>query len=103
MIRLLFLSSLAVTGLSLTACANKAIQMGGLPEWMLDGAKIGYEPAPIAPDPALLDFKSESGQIEFSMITDARDYPLAPPKKVEKTKEVDYERGRDRRIKRLFY
>mgnify|MGYP005694360471 FL=1 len=86
MIRLLFLSSLAVTGLSLTACANKAIQMGGLPEWMLDGAKIGYEPAPIAPDPALLDFKSESGQVEFSVITDARDYPLAPPKKVEKTK-----------------
>ena len=85
--RLLFLSSLAITGLSLTACANKAIEIGGLPEWMLDGAKIGYGPAPIAPDPALLDFKSESGQVEFSVITDARDYPLAPPKKVEKTKE----------------
>lgn len=103
MIRLLSLSFLAIIGLTFTACTNNGIEMGGVPEWMLDGAKIGPEPAPMAPDPALLDFKDESGPVEFFMITDVRNYPLAPPKKVEKTKEIDYERGRDRRIKRLFY
>jgi hypothetical protein len=56
----------------------------------------------LAPDPSLLDFKSESGPVKFSMLTDVRDYTPAPKKERKKVKEVEYERGRDYRVKQLF-
>jgi hypothetical protein len=100
--RLLILSFLAALALSTNACTNNSIEMGGVPKWMMNGSKINSEPAALAPDPGLLDFENESGPVEFFMITDAHDYPLAPLKKGEKADEIDYERGRDYRVKSLF-
>lgn len=100
--RLFLLSFLATIALSTSACTNNSIEMGGVPEWMINGSKIDSEPAVLAPDPGLLDFENESGPVEFFMITDARNYPLTPLKKGEKAEEVEYERGRDYRVKSLF-
>ncbi|MEM9284211.1 MAG: hypothetical protein AAGA96_20530 [Verrucomicrobiota bacterium] len=102
--RIFTLSFLALAACFFTACqTNNAIQVGGVPEWMMGGATLDDEPAPMPPDPAMIDFRNESGPIEFFMMTDVRNYPLAPKKRVTKTKEIEYERGRDYRIKRLFY
>jgi len=104
MIRSLSLSLLAIIGLTFSACTSNEIEMGGVPKWMMNGAKLGDEPAPMAPDPELVSFRNESGPVELFMMTDIRNYPLAPEKKISKKKEIiDYERGRDYRIKRLFY
>ena len=104
MIRLITLSFFAVTAMTFTACQSRnPIELGGVPEWMFEGAKLGDEPAPMPPDPAMIDFDDESGPVEFFMVTDIRNYPLAPKKRVTKKKEIEYERGRDYRIKRLFY
>ena len=100
--RLLPLSFLAVLTLSTNACTNNSIEMSGVPGWMINGSKIDFEPIALAPDPSLLDFKSESGPVKFSMLTDVRDYTPAPKKERKKAKEVEYERGRDYRVKQLF-
>ena len=103
MIRSFFSCLLALTALSFTGCTSNKIEMGGIPSWLSSGAKLGDEPAPKRFDAAMLDFRNESGPIEFFMVTDRRNYPLAPPKKAKKTVESDpLERGRDYRIKRLF-
>ncbi len=103
MIRLLTFSSIAALALVLTSCSSQnKVQVGGVPKWMMEGARIGSEPAAMAPDPEMLDYKDESGPVEFFMITDIRNYPLSPPKKVSQVEEIEYERGRDSRIKRLF-
>lgn len=100
--RLIPLSFLAALTLSTNACTNNSLEIGGVPGWMINGAKIDFEPITLAPDPSLLDFKSESGPVKFSMLTDVRHYTPAPKKEREKAKKVEYERGRDYRVKQLF-
>lgn len=100
--RLIPLSFLAALTLSTNACTNNSVEIGGVPGWMINGAKIDFEPITLAPDPSLLDFKSESGPVKFSMLTDVRYYTPAPKKEREKAKKVEYERGRDYRVKQLF-
>lgn len=77
--------------------------MGGVPAWIADGAKLGAEPEPYKPDPAIIHHEDESGPVSFELITDNRDYSDPPVKKKTSIRTSDpIERGRDRRIKRLF-
>ncbi len=104
MIRSVFSCLIAITALTFAGCTSNEIEMGGVPSWLTSGAKLGDEPEPKRFDAAMLDFREESGPVEFFMVTDRRNYPLAPPKKAKKEVASDpLERGRDYRIKRLFH
>ncbi len=79
--------------------------MGGVPAWIASGAKFDDEPAPYKPDPAIIHFDSESGPLEFEIVTDQREYktPKTTTKKSSTSSTRDpIERGRDSRLKRLL-
>lgn len=101
--RLLFAGVLGFAAIAFTACNNEKFSVGGVPGWIESGAKIEDEPDPLQPDPRLdLDDDSEGGPVQFKFITDKRNYPDPPEKKVSKKLEPDpLERGRTYRIKRL--
>jgi len=85
---------------------NANVEVVGVPQWIANGAKLSGEPEPVRPDPAIMHHDSESGPIELRIITDRRNYP-DPPKK-RRTKKTSsgsdpLERGREYRIRRLFY
>lgn len=99
----LTLPLLVVPLMSCTSTTNGKLTMGGVPKWIAEGAKIESEPKPYRPDPAIIAHPSESGPVEFGLITDRREYKQPPVKKAKKTTPVDpLERGRDYRIRRLF-
>ncbi len=98
--RLLLFSAFATSAFALTSCQNE-LDMGGVPGWLADGAKIRDEPEPYRPDPAIIEYDSQSGPIEFGMITDKRQYKAAAKKKAAKPAADPLERGRDHRINRL--
>src|SRR5690606_18219643 len=62
----------------LPACNSNSptdrFSMGGVPAWIADGAKLGAEPEPYKPDPAIIHHEDESGPVSFELITDNRDY-----------------------------
>lgn len=91
---------LSVTFLGCTS--NDSLQVGGVPKWIAEGAKLDSEPKPYRPDPAIIIHESESGPVEFGLTTDRRTYKAPPVKKAEKPAADPFERGRDRRIRRLF-
>lgn len=100
--RLLLIGALGSALITFTSCTNDKMQVGGVPGWIEGGARIEDEPDPLAPDPRLdLDDDSEGGPVQFTLITDKRDYPDPPAKKAEKPGPDPLERGRDYRIKRL--
>ncbi len=91
----------------LPACNSNSstdkFSMGGVPAWIAGGAKLGEEPEPYKPDPAIIHHDDESGPVSFELITDKREYSDPPVKKKTSIRTSDpIERGRDRRIKRLF-
>jgi len=80
---------------------SDTFSMGGVPQWLADGAQLDSEPGPVRPDPAIIVYEDESDPINFELITDRRTYKQPPVKK--KTSSADpLERGRDYRIRRLF-
>lgn len=88
---------------SFVGCTSQSsVEVGGVPKWIAGGAQLDAEPAPYRPDNALIAHESESGPIEFSMITDRRAYEAPPAKKRIKSSSDPLERGRERRIRRLF-
>ncbi len=102
--RFVFTFAAGVFALALSSCATEeSISMGGVPEWVAEGAKLQKEPAPVPPDPAIIRHEDESGPVEFFIVTDNQKYP--EPGNVTKKKEVSIhdqiESGRDSRIKRL--
>lgn len=101
--RLLFLLPLLTLPVFVASCvSNDRVELAGVPEFIADGAEISPEPKPLRPDPAIMRFKEESGPVELHIITDNRKYPVPPKKKEKVEKEIEYERGRDARIRRLF-
>ena len=87
----------------LASCSSNAnVEVNGVPEFIAGGARISAEPEPLRPDPAIQHFHEESGPVEMRIVTDKRTYPEPRPRKKKAEKEIDYERGRDYRIKRLF-
>jgi len=100
MFRISILSAVIAAAAFLTSCSNK-MEMAGVPGWIASGAKIGDEPEPYRPDPAIIEHESEGGPIEFKMITDKRQYKAPPAKKKTKPEPDPLERGREWRIKRL--
>lgn len=94
---------LAVLSFSMTGCTtSEKFSMGGVPRWIADGAKLESEPAPLRPDPAIIEHEDESGPVHFEWITDRRSYKTPPVKKSTKVATSDpLERGRDARIRRL--
>ncbi len=100
--RLLRYGLLPLLTLSCLGCtSNTSLDVGGVPKWIAGGATLDHEPKPYRPDPAIIVHENESGPVEFGLITDRRFYP-APPAKVKKPEPDLLERGRDRRIRRLF-
>jgi hypothetical protein len=100
----LFILPLSILGAAvLVGCAsNDKVIVGGVPEWIADGAKLSSEPAPRKPDAAVPHFPSESGPIEFTVITDKRTYPAPPRASTARRSEPDpLERNREARIRRL--
>ena len=102
-----FLLALPILSLPflVTSCTTNAnVEVGGVPKFFADGAKLSSEPEPLRPDPVIQHHDEESGPVELKIITDKKKYPNSPaPKKKKKVeKEWDYERGRDSRIRRLF-
>lgn len=92
-----------ITAALFTSCtSNERFEVGGVPEWIMGGAKLSSEPAPRQPDNAIIAHDRASGPVRFSYVTDKYRYPAPPKKKVAKEDTRDpLERGRDRRIKRL--
>jgi len=86
------------------SCAsNDRFEVGGVPKWILRGGKVSKEPSPRQPDNSIILHKRVSGPVRFSLITDDYRYPAPPKEKLEKVDTRDpLERGRERRIKRLF-
>lgn len=103
---ILLLSGFGLLALTQISCTpGDRFTVGGVPGWVADGAKIDSEPAPLRPDPAIIVHDDESGPLNFELITDRRAYPekAAPKKRTTAKPAADpIERGRDRRIKRLF-
>jgi hypothetical protein len=103
--RLYFLFPLLSLPLFLSSCtsSNANMEVNGIPAFVAGGAEISEEPEPLRPDPAIMHFEEESGPVELKIITDKRRYPNPPKKKKKKVEEpIEYERGRDYRIRRLF-
>ncbi len=99
--RLFLYGLLPLLSVAFLGCAsNESLSVGGVPKWIADGAQIESEPKPYRPDPAIIAHESESGPLEFGLITDRRRYE-APPVKVSKPAPDPFERGRERRIRRL--
>lgn len=95
---------LAICGLLLLGgCAsNEKVLVGGVPEWIADGARLSDEPPPRRPDAAVPHFPGERGQVEFTVITDKRTYPAPPQPRASRQSEPDpLERNREARIRRL--
>jgi len=103
--RLILVAAFCITAISFTACTttNNKIAVDGVPGWVRDGAELEYEPEPVAPDIRVVhqEEEDESGPVEFSMITDKRQYPDPPEKKAAKPGPDPLERGRENRIARL--
>jgi len=94
----------AIVGLALfSSCAsNEKVIVGGVPEWIADGAKLSSEPPPRKPDAAVPHYPAESGAVEFTVITDKRQYPAPPTPRAERQTLSDpLERNREARIRRL--
>jgi hypothetical protein len=98
---LLFVLSLSlVLGSVSCTTTDSNLTMHGIPKWIAGGAKLDREPAPNAPDPAIIHYDRTSAPVRWSLNTDNRDYP--EPLSASNKAEVDpLERGRDYRIKRL--
>lgn len=103
MIRFFLYLPLFSLPLVLAGCTTHAnVELNGIPKFIAGGAKISGEPEPLRPDPAIMHFEQESGPIELQIITDNRTYPKPFQKKKKVEKPIEYERGRDHRIRRLF-
>lgn len=99
--RLLFCGLLPLLSVAFLGCASNDLTVGGVPKWISEGAKLDSEPTPYRPDPAIIVHESESGPVEFGLVTDRRTYKAPPAKKAGKPAADPFERGRDRRIRRL--
>tara|TARA_R110000850_G_scaffold66894_9_gene148470 strand:+ start:3800 stop:4114 length:315 start_codon:yes stop_codon:yes gene_type:complete len=103
MIRLLSIPLLTLASFAFVGCAvDDEVRMGGVPGWVSKGARIGPEPAPLAPDPEMIYYREESGPVEFFLATDKRVQQEAFVKRNKKIEPIEYESGRDSRINRLF-
>ncbi len=101
--RLLFFCPILVLPFLTVSCnTNSNVEINGIPEFIAGGAQLSAEPEPMVPDPAIQHYDEESGPVELRIITDQRRYPEPPEKKKKVEKEIEYERGRDSRIRRLF-
>ncbi len=105
--RFLLTGLLSLTPVLFSSCTtNGNVTVGGVPAWLAAGAQLESEPPPLKPDPAMLHFDSESGPLQFQIVTDQREYKktkATTKKKSSTTTSRDpIERGRDSRIKRLF-
>ncbi len=102
---ILLLAGPGLLALTLTACTpGDRFTVGGVPGWLASGAIIEDEPEPFRPDPAIIMHESESDALNFELITDRKvtETEKAAKKKASKPASDPIERGRDRRIKRLF-
>ncbi len=100
--RLFLCGLLPLLSIAFLGCtSNDSLTVGGVPKWIAEGARIESEPKPYRPDPAIIAHESESGPVEFGWITDRRTYAAPPAKKAGKPAADPFERGRDRRIRRL--
>jgi len=98
----ILLALVAVPFLLASCASNEKVQLGGVPEWLADGARLSSEPAPRRPDAAVPDYPSETGAVEMTIVTDKRQYPAPPVQRRSSGSVVDpLERGRDARIRRL--
>lgn len=106
---LLATGPLLLLGGFLVSCAPAdRFHVGGVPQWIAEGARISSEPEPYRPDTAILYHGTESGPVEFKLITDRRAYP--EPKAAKKKEKGEErlkttgslgDRGREWRVRRL--
>jgi len=77
--------------------------MGGVPAWIVGGAKLEGEPDPYRPDPAIANYDDESGPVNFTLTPEKKNYSSSSTtrKKATKSTRDPLERGRDYRIRRL--
>lgn len=100
---ILLFSVLLCVSVFASCASSDRFEVGGVPKWISRGGKLSREPAPHQPDNAIILHKRVSGPVRFSLITDDYRYPAPPKEKLEKVGTRDpLERGRERRIKRLF-
>lgn len=97
---------LALTQISCTP--TERFTVGGVPGWLASGAIIEDEPEPYRPDNAIIVHEDESGPVNFELITDRKLHRTSAAKKkaakpTAKPAADPIERGRDRRIRRLFH
>jgi len=104
--RLLYTGLISLTPIFFSSCTTDGnVTVGGVPAWIASGAQFDDEPAPYKPDPAIIHFDSESGPLEFEIVTDQHEYkkPKATTKKSSSSSTRDpIERGRESRLKRLL-
>lgn len=107
--RLLLTGLLSFSPLLFSSCTTDGnVSVGGVPAWLASGAKFDDEPAPYKPDPAIIHFDSESGPLQFEIVTDRDETRTAKPstkttKKSSTTqKKTTQENGRDSRLKRFL-
>lgn len=103
--RIFLFGILSLTVTVFTGCtSNGKLTAGGVPAWLAGGATIDAEPDPVRPDAAIIPYEEESGPVEWKLITDKREYPAAPEKKMTKPNAYSsdpLERGRGYRLRRL--
>lgn len=105
--RILLTGLIALAPALFSSCTtNGNVTVGGVPAWLAAGAKLYDEPAPLKPDPAMIYFESESGPIQFGIVTDPVENKTTKATTKKKsstsTSRDPIERGRESRIKRLF-
>lgn len=93
---------LALPFLIVGCTTHSSVEVNGVPEWIAGGAKLSDEPEPLRPDPAIIHHEEESGPVELRIVKDKHKYPDPPKKEKKVEKEIEYEPGRDSRIRRLF-